>query len=145
MINNASDKPLGFSSTPNVESALSGWMRKIYVAKLTKTIVNFRVQETRTVYEVFAVRQPFTTKQLAIKPEGQRAWQWDTLHVKSNDVEFCLDDQIFIDDKKFRVMQKFEWNDRGYIEYQIVEDWGQNLNLGISESVSAQEVEQNDP
>jgi len=141
MITNASDKTLDFSIVPNVEDALSGWLRKIHVATITKSVVNFRAVEERTVYEIFAVRQPFTTKQLAIKPEGQRAWQWETLHVRGSDVEFCLDDQVLIDGKKYRIMQKMEWQDRGFIEYQLVEDWGQVDSVSISESSKITEVQ----
>lgn len=141
MITNASDKSIDFSIVPNVEDALSGWLRKVIVAKITKSVVNFRLVESKTVYEIFAVRQPFTTKQLAIKPEGQRAWQWETLHIRGTELELCLDDQVLIDGKKYRIMQKMEWQDRGYIEYQLVEDWGQIDSISISESSNISEAQ----
>ena len=131
--------------TPNVEDALSGWLRKVIIGKIIKSIVDFQVVESRQIYEIFAVRQPFSTKQLLIKPEGQRAWQWESLHIKGSELEFCLDDQIIIDGKKYRIMQKWEWQDRGYINYDIVEDWGQNFSSSISENVSITEITQNDP
>ena len=138
-LTNAADKPLGFSSTPNVEDALSDWLRPITVAKLTKAVVDFEVSEEKVYHKVMAVRQPASTKQLMILPYGQRAWQIDSLHVKASEIEFCLDDQFFIDDKKFRVLQKWEWGDRGYFNYLITEDWGQSFSISVSESVSASE------
>lgn len=139
-LTNAADKPMNFSATPNVEDALSGWLRTLKVAKITKTIIDFEVSEAREYFDVQAVRQPASTKQLMILPYGQRAWQIDSLHIKASEVEFCLDDQFFIDDKKYRVLQKWEWGDRGYINYLVTEDWGQSFNQAASESISTAET-----
>jgi len=141
MIANAKDLSINTSSVPNVSDALSNWFSQLKIGKITKTVVDFQLSESISYYDVLAVLQPFTTKQLQIKPEGQRSWQWYTLHIKAPGVEFCLDEVALIKGKKHRIMQKFEWEDYGYIEYQLVEDYGQIQNVAVSEDLLVSETQ----
>ena len=142
MITNGNTLPIFTSGVPNVQDALSNWFTTLSLGKITKSVVNYHLQEVVTWANYQAVLQPFTTKQLQIKPDGQRAWAWSTLHIKGTDSEFCLDDQVFIGNKKHRIMQKFEWSDYGYIEYQLIEDYGQDIPVSVSESVGASESQE---
>ncbi len=108
------------SSVPNVSEALDGWFKLTSVSTIVKTVVDYQTVETVTTKNIIAVLQPFTSRQLVIKPEGQRAWAWYTLHVKDSD-DFALDDIITISSVKYRIMQKFEWKDYGYFEYQVIQ------------------------
>lgn len=139
MITNGNTLPIFSSGVPNVQDALSNWFTSLSIGKITKSVVNYHLKEVVSWATYQAVLQPFTTKQLQIKPEGQRVWQWETLHVKGTDSEFCLDDQVFIGVKKYRIMQKFEWSQYGYIEYQIIEDYGQEIPASISETIGNSE------
>lgn len=140
MIVNAKDLSIQTSGVPNMADALSNWFSQLKIGKVVKTVVDFQLSESVSYYDVLAVLQPFTTRQLQVKPEGQRAWQWFTLHIKSPDLEFCLDEIALIKNRKYRIMQKFEWEDYGYIEYQLVEDYGQIQSVAISEGVSISEI-----
>ena len=136
MIINASSKPIGHCGLPNIQDALLGWMQKITISLLTKSVVDYQLKETNTNYETFGVLQPFTTKQLIIKPIGQRAWNWYSLWLKGTDIELHMDDVFLILGKRFRVMQKFEWDQYGFIEYQVIDDFGQNMSNTVNENIS---------
>lgn len=140
MIINAADSKINLSgSIPSVEDALSDWLKTIKIGVTTKSVVDFQLSESIEYIDVLAVLQPFTTKQLQIKPEGQRSWEWHTLHIKGTHQEFCLDDHVFIDGMRFRIMQKFEWQRYGFIEYQIIQDFGNTQDALIEENLSASE------
>ena len=139
MITNASDSPISVCNLPNVQDVLSGWFQKMTMSVLTKAVVNFKLVETSNSFEIMAVRQPFTTKQLMIKPEGQRAWQWETLHMKGTDYEPCLDDVVLFGTKRYRIMQKFEWSQYGYLEIQMIEDFGVSRTELLGDNVSITE------
>lgn len=140
MITNASSLPITSSGVPNVQGALDDWFSTMTIGKITKSVVDYQLSEVVTNYEVQAVLQPWATKQLQFKEEGQRAWEKQTLHVRGTDLEFCLDDRALIMGKKYRIIQKFEWQNYGYIEYQLIEDYGQTSQAIISENVSTSET-----
>ena len=123
-ITNANSRPLSSfrSDVPVMTEVLDGWMRPTEVSLIVKSIVDFRTVETITLRTVSAVVQPFTSKQLSIKPEGERGWSWKTLHVKWPD-SFNLDDVIAIDGERYRVDKKTEWNEYGYFQYEICQDY----------------------
>lgn len=140
MITNASSLPIQTSGRPNVQDALSDWFSTLSIGTITKSVVDFQLQEVESFSNYQAVFQPFTTKKLQVKPEGQRTWDWHELHVKGTDLEFCLDDKVIIRGKKCRIMQKFEWREYGYTEYQLIEDYGQAIESSIGENVSLAET-----
>ena len=140
MITNGSSLSIQTSGRPNLQDALSDWFTNFKIGTIVKTVVDFQLQEVVTYLEYQAVYQPFTTKQLQVKPEGQRAFDWHTLHVKGTDVEFCLDDVVIIRGKRCRIMQKFEWREYGYTEYQTIEDYGQAMRASVSDSVKVSEA-----
>lgn len=107
---------------PYIEDALDGWMQDMTIKLVTKTIVDYQVVETTTEQNILAVRQPYTTRQLMVRPEGQRAWQWEKLHVKHSD-SFNLDDIIYFGSKQYRIFGVNEWAQFGYIEYDVVQHY----------------------
>lgn len=124
MIHNACDQSLdqNRSALPNVATALDGWMQQIQFIKLSKNIVNHEVVEYEDKICLMAVRQPMNAQTLELKPEGQRQWKWETIHALP-DVELMPDDRIKFDNSKYRVMEKLDFTEYGYIEYHIVQDY----------------------
>lgn len=111
------------SGLPNLSDALDGLMQPVTAELVEKTIVNGRIQEIvqKTVYTQ-AVKQPFTARQLSIRPEGERAWPWFTVHIKTN---FVLKiDQVFrLSGVQFRVMEVLNYAEYGYMQYSVVQDY----------------------
>lgn len=124
MISNAKDSPLfsGAGNLPNVQGALADWFQKLTFVKMKKEIVNFSVAETPVPYSFMGVRQPMSPRQLMIKPEGERSWDWQTIHAYP-DLILENDDRIFFGGVPYRVMNKSDWKEYGYVEYQIVRDY----------------------
>lgn len=118
MIVNAKDKSLSYSGLPQVGEVLPSWFQTMTFDVVTKAVVNYEVQEVLSSITTQGVRQPMSAQQLAIKPEGQRAWKWETLHCLP-DVKLRVDDVVIFNGVKYRVMQRWNWSEYGYLEYHI--------------------------
>lgn len=142
MIINASDRPFSQTvlSVPNMSSALDNWFQQLKMSIVTKTIVNFILVESLVEQTIMAVRQPLSARQLLIKPEGQRGWNWETLHVQGFNHNFDLDSVVIFNNIRYRVMQKNEWQEYGYVEYHIVQDFENPIiEKSIEETMEIQE------
>ncbi len=123
MIINAKDLPLkkvGF--LPDVGDVLMDWFQELTFTKITKTVVNYENVEAETEYTMHGVRQPLNAQQLEMKPEGQRRWRWEMIHALPT-VELFNDDVVVFDGVRYRVKDKWNWKEYGFIEYHIVEDY----------------------
>lgn len=106
---------------PAVDEAFAGWDLGLQFKIVTKTAVDGELVETPTETKWFrAVLEPVLLRELKIKPEGQRAWQW--YHLYSTEV---LDiDAIILDEKnkKYRVMSTEDWSlTSGYTKYELAQ------------------------
>lgn len=107
---------------PDVSGALLNLFQKMTFEKIIKSVKGFQAVEDGTNYAFQGVWQPFTEKQLLLKPEGQRAWSWFWLH---SDTSLTLDvDEIVVYcGIQYRVMALKDYSLYGYLEYQLVNDW----------------------
>lgn len=124
MISNASDRSLSSNpgTLPNVSEALFSYFQRLTFTAIVKTIVNFQVLETKIGTSFMGVRQPFTPQQLSLKPEGQRAWKWETIHA-TPELILSPDDVISFDGNPYRVMRKSDFKEYGYVLYEICQDY----------------------
>jgi hypothetical protein len=139
MIIDAKNRPFAQMnlSIPNISGALDNWFQQLKMSVVTKTIINMIVTEVLTEQTIMAVRQPLSARQLYIKPEGQRGWNWETLHVKGENTNFQLDSVVVFNGIRYRVMQKNEWQEYGYVEYHITQDFTHpDITKSINESIS---------
>lgn len=123
-IHNAKDVGLGENpgTLPNMAGDIGGWFQLITMDRITKAVVNFVVQETTTPVLFQGIVQPFSARQLAMKPEGQRAWQWRQI-ICYPSVPLVPDDCILYDGVQYRVMGSFDWKQYGYKIYEIQSDF----------------------
>ena len=123
MINNGKDIKIGAQSNlPQMSEVLLAWFQDMTFDLVTKAITDFDLVETKTTVQTKGVRQPFSAQQLSIKPEGQRAWRWETLHCLPN-VKLNPDDIVIFNTIRYRVMDKLDYSEYGYLEYHIVQDY----------------------
>ena len=122
MIINAKDKGLNYVGLPQVGEVLPGWFQPLKFDIVTKSLVDYEVQEVIVSVQTMGVRQPFTSQKLAIKPEGQRSWNWETLHCLPN-VPLKVDDKVIFDNKTYRVMNKWDWKEYGYYEFELCQGY----------------------
>lgn len=113
---------LDVGTIPNVSGALNDWFQKLTFSVVTKAVVNSVVTETLTTTVSKGVWQPFSPQQLLLKPEGQRAWKWFTVHALPSLI-LSPDDVFVFKTVRYRVMQKLDWKEYGYVEYHIIQDY----------------------
>ena len=121
MITNGKDKDFSIStmSTPNMEGALDNWMQKLTVKVVTKTTVDYQTVETTVSFDIEAVKQQMNPIRIETKPEGQREWDWFTLHTKAANI-FKVDDIVTFNDNNYRIMTVSDFRDYGYFQYDMI-------------------------
>lgn len=122
---NGSDTPInaGSPTLPNMASALNNWLINMIFGIVGKVVNStFEVTETETDIEFKGVWQPFTSQQLMLKPEGQRAWKWFTVHAL---VQLKLEPDMVVKylAQQYRVMEVRNYMEYGYMEYHLVQDY----------------------
>lgn len=124
VIRNAADRPLfdKAGTVPDVSGALLDYFQPMVFALVKKTIVNSQVVESTSPINFQGVIQPFTERQLLLRPEGERAWTWFTLHADPS-LTLNVDDVVLWHGKQTRAMARKNFELYGYVEYQLVQDW----------------------
>ncbi len=112
------------SSVPSVETTLLGFLEPATFIVITKRQdpLTFEVTETRRAILTLASIQPLKTRELAIKPEGERRWTWLKIYALP-DLILTPKDVIQIGLTKYRVMGVKDWSAKGYMYYEVVEDY----------------------
>jgi hypothetical protein len=111
------------SGMPNVSNALSNWCAEITLKKITSTWDRGENIETFSNIVFLGVTQPLNPKQIALKPEGQRAWQWLQIHSFSGPLDLNTNDRVEIDNNNYKIMAISDYSRNGYIEYHAVRDY----------------------
>ena len=123
-IANAANKPLFDKSgdVPDVSGALTSYFQPMVFEPVGKIVNGFQVVETGTPINFRGTVQPFTERQLLLKPEGQRAWTW--LLIFSDPVlTLQVDDVLKWNNIPTRIMARIDYGLYGYVEYHAVQDW----------------------
>lgn len=117
-------KPLNeMSGMPQVGGALSGWQMPIMLAKITEAVVEGFTQLSETVVKFKGVIQPLSPKQIELKPEGQRAFEWLQIHCNLGQLQLSTGDRIRYNGKLYKLMADNDWNLNGYLEYHVIRDY----------------------
>lgn len=123
-ISNAKDTLLNQNSgtLPNMSDALLDWFQKMTFTRIVKNIVNFQVVETPTNTDFQGVWQPSSPQALLMKSEGQRQWKWFTVHADPS-LHLDPDEIITYLGTQYRVMNKLDYTEYAYIEYELIQDY----------------------
>lgn len=123
---NAGSVPLSKQpgTLPNMADTIMGWFQLLTFEKVTKTVdATFQVVETTTPIAFQGVVMRLTAQQLRMKPEGQRSWQWNQIYALPV-VSLKPDDVLITQDGlHYRVMEKLDYSQYGYISYHVIEDF----------------------
>lgn len=127
-IANGANTPLGFAAgtVPDVSGAMTDYYQPLVFTLVQKNTVGFQVVETPTNINFQGVIQPFTERQLFLKPEGQRAWTWILLHAQPV-LTLKVDDVVLWNGIQTRVMSRKDFALYGYVEYHLVQNWSGNI------------------
>jgi hypothetical protein len=108
---------------PTMRSTIMGWFRPITLVVIRKQTVDFETKETEVALETRGTVQPFSATQLAIKPEGERAWKWKMIHA-TPDLVLSAGEVINYRGTKLRIMRQFPYDENGFVQYEAIEDYG---------------------
>lgn len=137
------------SGMPQMGAAFAGWQSPIVVYKRTQLVldglVRYGALPSRwdrpdefydTQGEVWdspippvtqigfnGVIQPLSPKNIALKPEGQRAWEWLQIHCLAGALNLTTNDQIIYLGLDYKVMAVNDYSLNNYIEYHIIRDY----------------------
>jgi hypothetical protein len=106
----------------DMTGALRDWLQPLVYAPIKKTVMGFQVVETQNQVQFTGVVQPFTDRQLLLKPIGQRAWTWAMLHANTN-LLLDVDDVVFFQGAATRVMAREVFGTYGFVILHLVQDW----------------------
>lgn len=123
-IQNGKDTPLNVQTgtIPQVDGAMFDWFQPLVFSPIVKTIANFQVLETAAPVYFRGVVMPLSGRQLEIKPEAQRAWDWIIVFSQTA-LPLQPDDVIFFLEKQCRIMSQKSFALYGYFQYEMVQDW----------------------
>lgn len=124
-INNASSSTLNKAvntNLPNVSAAVVKWFQPMSFFKVTKTTVAYQESEEMVETKTMGTWQPLKPREVSYKPEGQRAFSWFRLHALP---DFVLeeDEVVIKDGVQYRVKGFWPYNEYGYVEYHMYEDY----------------------
>ena len=107
---------------PNMLTTLSGFERSFVFELVKKVAVGGVLKESDAVKPTLffdGVLEPIHSKDLLIKPEGQRSWKWWVLFT---DLKLEVDNIIRDPEgKNFRIMTSEDWRQAGYFKYTLTE------------------------
>ena len=110
------------SQLPSVSEAVEAYFRPITLVFVQKSVVDFEVAEARRELTCMGSIQPFGPRELKIKPEGQRAWNWQKLHT-TPDVRLKNDEEFTVGSTRYRVMSQRDYSAYGMVMYELVQDY----------------------
>lgn len=112
---------------PNMGTALLDWFQLLTFGIITKTVVAFQVDETVTDISFWGLVQPLTGRQLSMKSEGQRKWNWISVYAQAAPSGALLsllpDDLIIFQGTQYRVAVRKDYALYSYTYYELVQDY----------------------
>lgn len=123
-IRNASDTLLSqnVGTLPNMSEALADYQQPMLFTKVAKTVSGYQNVEDGVAIRFMGVWQPFSARQLSMKPVGERAWKWFMLHAEPN-VILQPDEVVIYQGTQYRVMEDNDYVVNGFLEYHLVQDF----------------------
>jgi len=109
------------SLVPDVSDGILGFLRKTTIEIVQKQQVDGYTQEIPICKRTMAHAQPMPERMVALK-EGNRSWEWFLIYVEEN-VKLKTDEIVILFGERYRIMQKDNWAEFGFISYQAIKDY----------------------
>lgn len=121
---NASSIPLSVrrGTIPDASDALRDWFQLMQFRQVVKQNIGYQVVEDALPTNFWGMIQPLMPRRLYQKPEGQRAWTWFLVQAEPALV-LKVDDVVAYNGIPTRVMARKNFENFGYVEYELVQDW----------------------
>lgn len=114
--------------TPDLGNPVRRWLRPLIIVRIQRPIVGYEVQEVQQRVSCLGMLQPFGNRELKMKAEGERSWDWQMLHTTPN-VLLKNGEYVIVRGTKYRVMSNAMWTDYGYNTYELVQAYNKATNL----------------
>lgn len=106
---------------PNMADVIGSWASNYKALRITKTMNNFVLTEETEEIKFQGMVQALNTKELQLKPEGERNWGWYKLH---STYKFNNDDLIIVLGIRYRVMSTRQDNTYyGFYVFNLLQDY----------------------
>lgn len=112
-------------TVPNMSESITDWFQKLTFTQVGKSVVGFEVLETPVATQFWGVFMPFSPRDLALLPEGERAWTLIKLYAQTV-LTLQVDDVVVfpqLNNKQTRVMSRSDYGIYSYVEYKLCQDW----------------------
>lgn len=119
---NRSIASIAKSGMPQMDTTLNGWEVPLTLIRITQNVVDGDLVATETQINFKGVWQPFSMQQLALLPEGQRDWSHYWIHTQTS-IELDTADKFIFKNKRYKVIEKKDYNLNGYYEYHVILDY----------------------
>ncbi len=110
------------SALPSLRSTLVGWFRPIVLGRVTTNLVDGEALRVVREQTCRGMVQPFGPRELKLKPEGERSWNWQMLHTDPS-VSLKDGEEFSVKGVKYRVMSQKNYSEYGYVMYELVQDY----------------------
>ena len=107
---------------PDVSSGIQMYLQTLQIGLVHKQNTNGYLEEFINTFRTQGVIQTLSPAQLAMKPEGQRTWQWRKLHT-TPELKLKLDDIIIVHKIRYRVMDMEDNRQYGVSSFDLQEDY----------------------
>lgn len=111
------------SQMPQMRAAFGGWTIPIILTVFIEDVVDGLVRERTRSVKFQGVIQPLSPRMIALKPEGQRAWEWLQIHAITSTKDLAPNDRIEYQGNAYKVMGVNDYSKNNYIEYHVVKDY----------------------
>ena len=112
------------ANLPDVSEVMNGWEVNMTANYVTQSIVDGIVTDTEVNKPIKGIAQPLKPEEVALKDEGQRAWNWVQVHVRETIYGELFPTQILIINSiPHKIMAKKDWTLDGYREYHAIRDF----------------------
>lgn len=111
------------SGMPQMFAAFLGWGSRITVQIVRQTVIDGLVTQTKTPYSFQGTVQPLKPQEIALKPEGQRSWEWLWIHCLRGPLNLTTNDIITYNGKEYKVMAVKDYSLNNFIEYHLVANY----------------------
>lgn len=111
------------SGMPQMGAAFAGWTKKITLLRVAQTVVAGLVEQSTLPFTFEGTVQPLHPKEIELKPEGQRAWEWLQVHCLTGAGDLTTNDQVIYNGKTYKVMAVRDYSLNNYVEYHLAFDY----------------------
>jgi hypothetical protein len=117
-------QPDQINGMPNMSATLDGWLSPVTLTVISQSVDGDGIIiPTEDDLTFSATVQPLSTKELKLKPESQRAFEWLQIHVQGKGRVLDDGDVIKFNAKDYRIMKLLGYDLNGFREYHAMEKY----------------------